>query len=267
LKDFFDKLPELKALNYSMMFYIFPFDDLITVEYRKYNPNATGEPNRDVWELRNYLWGKAGPRFAHDIEENISIPAIRYKVIDNFNAIWRFKLENLIQSDYTIPTDQIIRYPPASDDSRYTFSLFAFREERYTTVLPEFFQFVRDYYDHEGYPSNMLNVGYRIAQDQQSLLSYSYDGTVMTVDPVSTGNPGWKPFLEASNHFCGDRGGVPLLNQTFGVTPAIAQKAFGDRLKTFEQTRKRYDPDNRLLNDYFASLLSTASVPAIGANA
>jgi FAD/FMN-containing dehydrogenase len=256
LKEFFNALPDLKALNYSMMFYIFPFDDLITVEFRKYNPTASGEPNRDVWELRNYLWGKAGPRFAHDIEESISIPAIRYKVIDNFNAIWRFKLENLIRSDYTIPTDQIIRYPPVSDDSRYTFSLFAFPEERYPTVLPDFFQFVRDYYDHQGYRSNMLNVGYRIAQDKQSLLSYSYDGTVMTVDPVSTGNPGWKPFLEAYNQFCSDRGGVPLLNQTFGVTPAIAKKAFGDRLKTLDDTRKIYDPNNRLLNDYFQSLLS-----------
>src|SRR5260370_27586982 len=116
----------------------------------------------------------------------------------------------------------------------YEFSLRA----RYPTVLPDFFQFVRDYYDHEGYRSNMVNVGYRIAQDQQSLLSYSYDGTVMTVDPVSTGNPGWKTFLQAYNEFCSDRGGIPLLNQTYGVTPAQAQKAFGDRLKVFEDTRK-----------------------------
>ena len=38
-------------------------------------------------------------------------------------ALWRFKLTNLIRSDYTIATDQIIRYPAVSDDSRYTFSL------------------------------------------------------------------------------------------------------------------------------------------------
>lgn len=264
LKDFCDTLPDLTGLNHSMMFYIFPFDDLITVEFRKYNPAASGEPNRDIWELRNYLWATAGPRFAHDIEKSISIPAIRYKVIDNFNAIWRFKLENLIRSDYTIPADQIIRYPQVADDSRYTFSFFAFPEERYPTVLPEFYQFIRDYYDREKYRSNMLNVGYRIAQDQHSLLSYSHDGTVMTVDPVSTGNPGWKPFLAAYNQFCSDRGGIPLLNQTYGITPAMAHKAFGDRLKTFEETRRVYDPENRLLNDYFQALLSAGRAPAIG---
>jgi hypothetical protein len=84
----------------------------------------------------------------------------------------------------------------------------------------------------------------------------------MTVDPVSTGNPGWRKFLEAYNQFCSDRGGVPLLNQTFGVTPAIAQRAFGDRLKTFDDTRKGYDPGNRLLNDYFQGLLNAGAVGA-----
>lgn len=253
-----DTLPELKALNYSMMFYIFPFEDLITVEFRRYNPTATGKPNRHAWELRNYLWSKAGPRFAQDIENSISDPKVRYAVIDGFCAMWRFKLENLVVSENTVPTDQIIRYPTVSDDSRYTFSLFAFAEERYPQALTDFFQFCRDYYHHNGYRSNLLNVGYRIAKDQQSLLSYSYEGPVMTVDPVSTGNPGWKTFLEAYNEFCAARGGVPLLNQTYGVGAAQADKAFGDRLKVFEETRKAFDPTDRLLNEYFKGLLSAA---------
>ena len=102
----------------------------------------------------------------------------------------------------------------------------------------------------------MLNVGYCIAQDQQSLLSYSYDGNVMTVDPVSTANPGWKDFLATYNDFCSTRGGIPLLNQTFGVTRDLAQKGLGDRLKRFAEARKTYDPGNRLLNDYFQDLLA-----------
>jgi hypothetical protein len=78
----------------------------------------------------------------------------------------------------------------------------------------------------------------------------------MTIDPVSTANPGWEDFLTAYNQFCSDRNGRPLLNQTPGLTPAIVQKAFGDRLKTLEETRKQYDPGNRLLNDYFKMLFS-----------
>jgi hypothetical protein len=162
----------------------------------------------------------------------------------------------LIRSDHTRAPDQIVRYPDVSDRSRYTFSLFAFPEARFPEVFLEFCKFVRDYYDQHGYRSNLLYVGYRIAQDRQSLLSYTYDGTVMTLDPVSTANPGWKPFLEAFNQFGSDRDGSPLLNQTFGLTRTIVQKAFGDRLKTFAAARQQFDPGDRLLNGYFRMLLS-----------
>jgi hypothetical protein len=256
IDEFAEKLPELKARHESMMFYSFPHANLITVEFRKYNPGASGSPNRHIWQLRNYLWKSAGPLFCRQVEENIPDPTVRYGVIDDFNAIWRFKLENLVRSDYTIATDQIISYPKVADDSRYTFSLWAFPEETYPSVLPEYFRFCQDYYKQKGYRSNMLDVGYRIAKDQNSLLSYSFDGPVMTIDPVSTGNRGWTEFLLAYNQFCSNHAGIPLFNQTFGVTRAQAQKAFGDRLKLLETTRRAHDPDNRLLNDYFRDLLA-----------
>ena len=131
-----------------------------------------------------------------------------------------------------------------------------FRRKNTRKAITQFFQFAKDYYRKKGYRSNLLYVGYWIKQDQQALLSYSYNGNVMTIDPVSTANPGWDEFLEAYNQFCSERNGVPLLNQTYGLTPAIVQKAFGDRLTAMKETRKTYDPDGRLLNDYFRSLLS-----------
>jgi FAD/FMN-containing dehydrogenase len=254
--EFIASLPEIKALGYSVMYYMFPFDNKITVEFRKYNPEAKGEPNHAAWALRNHIWGKSGPKFGHDVEKNVSNASIRYGIIDAFNAAWRLQLENIVSSDYTIPGDQIIDYPPVSDDSRYTFSLFAFPEDKFPDALTSFYKFCNDYYKEKGYRSNLLYVGYRIAQDQKALMSYSYDETVMTLDPVSTANPGWEDFLVAYNQFCVDLGGKPLLNQTPGLTAAIVQGAFGDRLKTLADTRKRYDPNDRLLNDYFRTLLS-----------
>ncbi|MGH9406434.1 MAG: FAD-binding oxidoreductase [Terriglobia bacterium] len=255
LDDFVSKLPDLWARNESMMYYLFPFEDLITVEFRKYNPGATGNPARHVWQLRNFMWANAGPRFCHEVEATISNPTIRYKAIDDFCALWRFKLVHLIKGDYTIATDQTIRYPAVSNDARYTFSLWAFPEERYASILPKYFQFCKDYYRQKGYRTNMLNVGYRILKDQESLLSYSYDGNVMTIDPVSTANPGWHTFLADYNVFCSNLGGQMLLNQTYGVTRAYAEASLGDRLKTFADARKQYDPQNRLLNAYFKDLV------------
>jgi hypothetical protein len=244
------------------MFYLFPFDNVMTVEFRKYNPDASGSPERHQWKLRNYLWSVAGPKFAHDVEENIADPDIRYKMVDGFSAIWRFKLENIVTGKNTIAADQIIRYPEVSNDSRYTFSLFAFPEEVYGKVLPAYCKFSRDYYRDKGYRTNVLSVGYRISKDQNSLLSYSYDGDILTVDPVSTANPGWYEFLDAYNVFCIERGGIPLLNQTDRLAPAQARKALGEKLAEMGKARKQFDPDDRLLNDYFRGMFAPAETTA-----
>jgi FAD binding domain/D-arabinono-1,4-lactone oxidase len=259
LQDFTAQLPALMARGESMMYYIFPFDNLITVEFRRYNPGATGEPNRIAWPLRNYMWASAGPLFCAQVEAGVSNKEIRYGIIDNFCALWRFKLENLVSSDNTIATDQIIRYPPVGGDSRYTFSLSAFPEANYAAVLTDYFAFCKDYYKQQGYRTNMLNVGYWIAQDRSSLLSYSYDSGVMTIDPVSTANPGWPAFLTAYNQFCSTHGGVPLFNQTDEITPAQVRQALGDRLKTFAAARQNYDPKGRLLNAFFREMLSASN--------
>lgn len=256
LEDFVQKLPELIARNQSMMYYVFPPENLITVEFRRYNPGASGPPNRVVWPLRNYLWGTVGPAFCRQVEAEVSDKSVRYGVIDGFCAMWRFKLTNLIRSDYTIAKDQMIRYPHPSDNSRYTFSFWAVPEKRFPAALTAYFKFCQDYYQQKGYRSNMISVGYRVAKDQESLLSYSYDGNVMTVDPVSTANPGWEAFLDAYNELCSNQGAIPLLNQTSRVTRAQTQKALGDRWKLFRETRKAYDPDNRLLNGFFQDLLT-----------
>jgi FAD binding domain len=255
LADFLTALPDFQALGYSVMYYMFPFVDKITVEFRKYNPAATGDPDHFAWMIRNQLWGTTGPRIGNEVEQNFSIPAIRYGILDSLNAFWRSQLENVVVSDNTVPGDQIINYPPVSDDSRYTFSLFAFPAAEFPAAITGFFKFCNDYYKQQGYRSNLLYVGYYIAQDQKALLSYSWDGPVMTLDPVSTANPGWEDFLTAYNQWCSDNGGFPLLNQTPALTAAIVQKAFGSRLQTLSDARKQYDPTNRMLSPYFSALL------------
>jgi FAD/FMN-containing dehydrogenase len=255
LKDFVQQLPDLVKRNESIMMYLFPFEDVITVEFRKYVPGDAAGPDRHVWGLRNLMWKTVGPRFCHEVTNDIEDPKLRYAVIDNFNYGMRLSLEHL-SSDRTRAADQIIRYPAVSDSGRYTFSLWAFPEERYPRVLQEYFEFCREYYEQTGYRCNTLNVGYRIAKDASALFSYSIDGTVMTLDPVSTGNPGWYEFLDAYNEFSSSRGGIPLFNQTLGISRAQAAKAFGNRLTEFENERRRCDPDGRFLNPDFRELLS-----------
>ena len=77
----------------------------------------------------------------------------------------------------------------------------------------------------------------------------------MTIDPVSTANPGWDDFIVAYNQFCMDRNGRGLLNQTPGLTAACC-RSFAATGETLKAARAQFDPDNRLLNDYFRQLLA-----------
>jgi FAD/FMN-containing dehydrogenase len=264
VKDFAARLPELWGRGYAMMYYMFLFDEYVTVEFRKYNPRAKGLPNRHVWAIRNNLWSRIGPMTCYQTERDIENKAIRYKVIDAFGGVWRWNLETLVRGKNTLAPDQMIRYPEVSDDSRYTFSLWAFPETNYSTLLPQYTKWVQKYYKTKNYRTNMLHVGYRIAQDQQSVLSYSFNGNVMTIDPVSTANPGWKDFLIEFNEWCSTRGGVPLPNQTFGFTNEQARKALGERLAMVAAKRAEFDPDNRLLNEFFRNLFGESASAGTG---
>ena len=51
-----------------------------------------------------------------------------------------------------------------------------------------------------------------------------------------------------------DHGGIPLPNRTPMATRAQLEKALDDRWKQFAAARRTFDPNNRLLNDYFRGL-------------
>lgn len=264
LTDFIRNLETIKQTDAALMYYLYPFENKIVVEHRKYmdTPDAAKvNYNKSLWKVRNHLWKKTAPNLGRWCEENIPSVKLRYKIIDTFNSVVRIGLENFLKSDITQPGDQTIRYPDVADKSRYTFSLWAFPESRYHEVLPAYFKFCQDYFKSTGYRTNLLNVGYRISKDQKSLFSYSYDENVMTVDPVSTSNPGWRQFLTDYNKFCSSLGGFPMFNQTWGVTKEQAEKAFGERLEKFKSIRKQIDPNNRFLNHYFADVLDENNNP------
>ena len=260
LDEFVEKLPELIARNESLMFYIFPFLDRVAVEFRRYTGDesiarAAGAPKRFLWGLRNYTWSKFAPSFGYAIERYVPAKAARYFLVDRFNRSLHFLMDRVMASGHTVPTDQMIRYPPVAGRAKYTFSIWAFREETYPQVLREYFAWAKRYYRERGFRPNLLHVGYRIAKDESSLFSYTYDGTVITIDPVATGAPGWLDFIDAYNEFCSEHGGFPLLNQTPRLTRDQVRAAFGERIERFEEYRRQYDPDERLLSGYFRELL------------
>lgn len=265
LEEFGRQLPALKARDESIMMYLNPFLDTVTVEFRRYREDANPrKASRWQWRLRNYVWVTLAPFYSYAVVKYVPIPLLRDALIDRFYALIDLILVRAIKSGNTLASDQTIRYPEISTNSRYTFSIWAFPEETYIQALTDYYAFCRSYYRSKKFRCNMPNVGYRVARDQGSLFSYSFNGPVMTFDPVSTGIPGWEEFLQGYNEFASAHNGVPLFNQSHVLTREQVTRAFGERLATFEEHRHRFDPDERFLNPYFREFLQEARRPSVG---
>lgn len=255
LESFTTHVPTCEERRSSIMLYINPYIEKVLVEERRYHdPEGAGRPTRWQWRFRNAAWKTVAPYFSYLMKTHVRSAKLRYLFINWFYRLIDLFMAVFVVGKNTCATDQIIRYPHAGGRSRYIFSIWAFPEERYMQILREYFVWVRAYEEEKGYRPDMTHVGYRIHQDRSNLLSYSYDGNVMTIDPVSTGNEGWDEFLVEYNQWCSERGGLPLLNQTPRLTRAQVQRAFGRRAAELERWRRRFDPRDRLLNEYFREL-------------
>lgn len=256
LDQFEEALPTLRGQGVSIMYYLFPFQDKLTVEFRRYAGGGAASYNRWVWPVRNLFWKTIAPLWGHTMTQWIAAPTLRYALIDGFYSVIRKAVCLALRNERTIASDQIIRYPEHKGISKYTFSIWAFPEQEIMPTMRAYYAFCQDYFKRTGFRCNMLNVGYRIQEDQNPLFSYSWGGTVMTLDPVHTGGPGWDDFLRAYNDFCSEHNGLPLFNQSKWLTREQVRKAFGARVDEFWQARTELDPDNRFLNQYFLALLS-----------
>lgn len=117
-----------------------------------------------------------------------------------------------------------------------------------------------------GFRCNMPLGAYFIRRDQSSLLSYTHDQEVFSIDPIhaSTDNTAWHQFLQQFNEFAFQRGGIPLLNQSPFVERKHVEAAYGARWQEFSDWVRSMDPAGRMLNPFFASLLSEKSGKAAG---
>ena len=227
------------------------------VEYR-YEGDPPMQSNTWQWRLRNFVWSKMGPTVGKIVTSYVPFRGLRSFFVNAMNRLTLLIASMVLKGRSTSPADQIIRYPEIGGFSAYTFSIWAFPRTEYPRTIRAYFKFCKDYYARNGFRCDLLNVGYHIAEDRQSLFSYTRKSPVLTLDPVSTGGPGWDGFLTAYNEFCIQHNGTPLFNQTPAITPLQAQSAFGPEIATFLEYRRKHDPDGRFYTEYFRTLFEPA---------
>src|SRR5215203_64512 len=156
--------------------------------------------------------------------------------------------------------DKTINYSKTPMSARYVFTFWAFPRADYARNLRDYVAWADAYYKEHGFRCNMPLGSYFIHKDTSSLLSYSYDGDILSLDPIHSpgekDRPNWDKFLQAFNEWAHARGGIPLLNQSPLVKREHVLAAYGDRWTTLCNWLRTVDPNRRMVNEFFGGLLA-----------
>ena len=155
--------------------------------------------------------------------------------------------------------DKIMDYRQTPTSARYAFTFWAFPFDKWVENLNEYLEFSDDHYKRHGFRCNMPLGSYFIKRDTSSVLSYTYDGDVLSLDPIHSyraeDEEEWHRFLQAFTAWAFERGGIPLLTQSPFVTREQVVAAYGDRWQRLSDWIQKVDPAGRMRNQYFDDLL------------
>jgi FAD/FMN-containing dehydrogenase len=154
--------------------------------------------------------------------------------------------------------DKTIDYSKTPASAKYSFTFWAFPRSQWLGALREYVEFGEQHFRKYDFRCNMALGSYFIRKDTSSILSYTYDGDIFSIDPIHayTDKRAWDRFLNEFNEFAHKRNGIPLLNQSPFVERRHVEAAYGARWKEFSRRVTEADPGRRMLNPFFEELLS-----------
>ena len=210
--------------------------------------------------VRRRLWNHSGAHAAHFIDQLISDDRLRAAVQDQAADATNllYSTLRLFGGITLVAPDKTVDYSETRQSARYAFTFWAFPRSKWLDTLRAYLDFADEHHRRTGFRCNMPLGSYFIRKDVGSLLSYTHDGEMFSIDPIHapTDNVAWSEFLNRFNDFAFERGGVPLLNQSPFVERKHVQAAYGERWTEFSNWVRAQDPSGRMLNPFFAALLS-----------
>jgi len=212
-----------------------------------------GATRRHLWNFSGAHTGRLVDQFAHDkhlrdaLQSGIfDVDKLLYGMLHVFGGI------------SILAPDKTIDYRNTPDSAKYAFTFWTFPRSQWLGIFRAYLDFADQYHQKTGFRCNMPLGAYFVRQDKSSLLSYTQDGDMFSIDPIHApaDQQAWSDFLKAFNDFAYQYGGKPLLNQSPLVERKHVEAAYGERWREFSDWVRSTDPTGRMLNPYFSELLS-----------
>jgi FAD binding domain len=208
---------------------------------------------------RRFMWNNLMARVGRGIDRYLPSRPLKRTALDTWflGASTLLRVLSLTGGASLMNPDKTVDYGQTTPSGKYAFTFWTFPRAQWLSALRGYLDFADRHYQRYGFRCNMPLGSYYIRQDSGSLLSYTHEDDMFSIDPIHafSDRPAWDRFLQEFNEFASKRNGVPLLNQSPFVTRQQVLAAYGRRWQVFCDWVRATDPMERMLNPFFAELL------------
>ncbi len=250
-EQFAGAVEKLGPLDVGLKFFLLPFRDRVYLDLRRYSPDAKNG-HRIPWKIKD--WGESTvlPNVFRSLNRIVPVAGVRYRLIDEISQMTQGLVNNRL---VTSGSNATARLSSSRDDGAAKdlfYSTWFFPASDFAIVVQAYRDFCYRIRENSNYRCDMPTVGFRIGRDASALLSPSFDEPMVALRAISTQRGGWEDFVIDFGDFARHWGGVPAFNQTRAIPADYPAQMFGSRLTFFNQIRRRFDPDNRMMNPFLS---------------
>jgi len=243
----------LASADVGFKFYLMPYRDRVYLDLRRYEPDP-GNTYNAPWKLKD--WGESTvlPHIFKSLNRVVPIQSVRYKLIDKISEATQGLVNSRLVSTGSNAASQSNSGGKRPLRCCY-YSSWCFPAANFSMVVKAYRDFCEAAYATSNYRCDMPAVGYRLSHDATSLLSPSFDESMIALTSASTQPTGWDDFVIDLAEFAEKWGGIPLISQSRALRAEHVIQTYSKRLDFFRRMRRKLDPDNRLLNPFLAQFL------------
>ncbi len=247
--QFSEAAEKLGRLDVGLKFFLLPFRDRVYLDLRRYSAAAKAG-HRLPWKIKD--WGESTvlPNVVKSLNRIVPVAGVRYRLIDEISEMTQGLVNNRLVSSGCNANAQISSTRDNDGDLHY--STWFFPAADFAIVVQAYRDFCYRIRENSNYRCDLPTVGFRVGRDSSSLLSPSFDEPMIALRAISTQTRGWEDFVIDFGDFARHWGGVPAFNQTRDIPPDYPSQIFGSRLTFFKNIRRRFDPENRMMNPFLS---------------
>ncbi len=250
IDDFCKVVDKMALSDIGLKCYVLPYRDSVYFDVRRYDDKA-GNAYRTPWKIKD--WGESTvlPQVFKSLNRVVPIPSVRYRLIDRISEATQGLVNTrLVRNGNHASIGS--RHRKRRNARQMLRSTWCFPATDFSLVLRAYRDFCHNVLANSGYRCDMPAVGIRIARDDSSLLSPSFDEPMIALQSLSTQQNGWEDFVIDLAEFAEQWGGAPIFNDSRALRAEHAAQVYSTRLEFFRKIRRQLDAENRFLNPFLA---------------